>query len=99
MELLQSFDFTRPSRSRYAPAVKALMEDRVFAVLLKRGEDFPADITMASVQGGIRDKIAKAGGRARIFPTEEGNLVVSLWPEGEGPKRPTRRARRTPVAA
>lgn len=98
MEQLQSFAFTKPSKSRYADAVAALVDNGVFAVRLRRGEDFPDGISMDGVQGAVSDQIRKRGKRARTFRESDDSLVVSLWPDGEGPRRSARRRRREPVA-
>lgn len=104
MEQLQSFEFKRPSRSQYAPVVKALVDDGTFAVRLVRGEDFPQGANIHQVQSSVRIAIEKAGARARTFVEYEedhsaNTMVVSLWRDGEGPKKPTRRRRRETVAA
>lgn len=95
MEQLKSFDFKKPSRSRYADAVDAVVDGGVFAVRLRRGEDFPEGVSMNSVQGAVADQIRKRGGRARTFRESEDSLVVSLWKNGEGPRRPARRGRQS----
>jgi hypothetical protein len=90
MEILDSYEFKRPSRSRYAPVVDALVNGvggkKVFAVKLKRGEDFPQASSISSVQGAISTQVREAGRRAKTFAESDDVLVVSLWPEGEGPR-------------
>lgn len=79
MEILESFDFDkRPSRSRYAPVVKALVEDGAKAVRLTRGEDFPQPLSMDAVQGAIADQFRKAGKKAETYRQDEDHLVVRL---------------------
>lgn len=97
MEKLTSYEFKKPSRSRYAPVVKALVDDDVVAVRMKRGEDFPGDVTMDGVQAAISDQVRKRGRRARTFRESDDALVVALWPEGEGPRTPRRRGARRPA--
>jgi hypothetical protein len=101
MEILQSYTFQRPSRSQYAPVVKALVEDGVPAVRLTRGEDFSQDAKMLSVQGGVSDQLRKAGGGRipRTFVEDDDHLIVSFHAEGEGPKPRRRKNARQPVAA
>lgn len=96
MEILQSYEFKRESNSRYAPYVKALL-DGATAIRLKRGRDFPADAGLETIQGGVSTLVRKEGRRARTFREDNDNLVVALWPEGEGPR--PRRARRREAAA
>jgi hypothetical protein len=97
MEILETHDFKKPSRSRYAEAVKALIEDGVFAVRLKRGEDFPEEITAGSASGSVRQLIDKQGRIARCFIESERSLVVSLQPEGTTSR--TRKPARSKQAA
>lgn len=94
MEILHNYEFKRPSRSRYADAIKALTEDGVFAVRLKRGEDFPDNVPMNSIQGGIKDAFKKTSGRS-VKTHSEGDeaVVVTLQPEGHSPKTRKKRAR------
>jgi hypothetical protein len=91
VDKLETFDWNhRPSRSRYAEAFRVLEEDGVEAVRLKRGEDFPAEIKMDSVKGGIRNEFLKRGRRARTREQDDGTLVVGFNPD---PAPPRRRAR------
>jgi hypothetical protein len=93
MEILESYEFKRTSKSQYAKVVKALVEDGRFAVRMRRGEDFPENNSLSSVQGAVGDQIRKAGRRARTFAEPPDHLVVSLYAEGEGPtarRRPSR---------
>src|SRR3954452_8261374 len=100
MKQLQSFDFdARDTDSPYDPIVKLLVEDGVFAVELSRGEDFDEDVKVGGLSNTLRGRIRKAGRRARIRIKSKDVIVVGLWPEGEGPKRPTRRRRRETTAA
>src|SRR3954454_8845871 len=98
MEILREYDFTRPSRSQYAPIAKALIDDGAKIVRIKRGEDFSEKATMASVRGAVSDSIAKRGHRARTFIESEDVLVVALWTEGEGPQRRRKRNRQAVAA-
>lgn len=97
MEKLTSYEFKRSSRSRYAPIVKALIDDGVNAVRIKRGDDFPDDVNMDGVQAAVSDQVRKRGRRARTFRESDDALVVALWPEGEGPRTPRRRGARRPA--
>ena len=97
MEILQSYEFKKQSSSRYAPVVKALVDQGAFAVKLKRGEDFDQAASIETVQGGVSTLIRKAGHRARTFRESDDVLVVTLYAEGEGPK-PRRRARQRVAA-
>lgn len=99
MEILESYSFTKPSTSRYAAAVSALVEDGHFAVKLKRGTDFPAEIGIEAVQGAISEQIRKRGKRARTFRESDDVLVVSLYGDGEGPRRRRGARRQAAVAA
>jgi hypothetical protein len=96
MKILTEYSFKKEGRSRYEEAVKALCDEGVYAVELKRGEDFPENLSPQSASGGIRGLIAKRGYRARCFIESDDVLVVSLWSEGEGPKA---RRKRQKVAA
>ena len=87
MEILKEYTFQRPSKSRYAQVVKALVHDGVFAVKLKPGEDFPAGQKVETVQGAVAGQIRKAGRVARTFTEEDGSVVVTLYKVGEEPKR------------
>jgi hypothetical protein len=96
MEKLDSFDFDkRPSRSRYAPVVKAMVEDGVKAVRLKRGEDFPQEVNIDSVQSAVADQVRKAGKHAQTHRESEDSLVVGLQTN----PRPARRRPARAVAA
>ena len=87
MEILQSYSFKRKSNSRYAPIVKALVDDGHHAVRIKRGQDgWPAETSVETVQGAISQQLRNEGKRARTFREDDNTLVISLWPEGEGPK-------------
>jgi hypothetical protein len=104
MEKLDSFDFSkRPSRSRYAPVVEALLHGKtddgkpVKAVRLKRGEDWPPDVNLDSVQGAISDQLRKAGKRAQTFRVDDDTLVVGLNDKPAPARR--RSTRQAPVAA
>lgn len=97
MEILTSYEFKRPSTSRYAPVVNALVTDGAKAVRIKRGEDFPAEISMDSVQGAVSQEIRKAGARARTFRESDDVLVIALRGEGEAPRR--KRATKQPALA
>lgn len=78
MEKLDTFDFSRrPSRSRYATAVNALLNGTT-AVRLKRGEDFPEDLNIESVQGSIAGLLRKEGKHARTYRESNDSLVVGL---------------------
>jgi hypothetical protein len=94
MEKLTSYEFKKPSTSKYAPVVAALVDEGVFAVRLKRGEDFGRDVTLDSVQGAVSQQVRNAGRRARTFRESDDVLVVALYPEGEGPRAPRRRQAR-----
>jgi ribosomal protein RSM22 (predicted rRNA methylase) len=101
MEKLDSFDFSkRPSRSRYAPVIEALLHGKtddgkpVKAVRLKRGDDWPSDVNIDSVQGAIADQLRKVGKRAKTFRVDDNTLVVGL---NDAPT--PRRARRREVVA
>jgi hypothetical protein len=100
---LTEYSFERASRSRFAKAVSLVMDENVFAVRLIRGEDFPDDVKIKSVQRAVGSLIRKRGRSARTFIESENAIILSLWPEGEAPSRPTRRRRSTqrqaPVAA
>jgi hypothetical protein len=88
MRQLQEFDFdTRPSRSRYADAVSALVDDGVFAVELKRGEDFPANLALSSVQGSVSSLIRKRGKTARTRIVDKDTIVVGLQANGTSSRR------------
>jgi hypothetical protein len=91
VQILDSYEFKKPSKSRYAPVVKALVDDGAFAVRLERGVDFPADRSLDNVQGAISQQVRNAGRRAKTFAEPPDALVVSLYEEGDGPRR--RRAR------
>lgn len=101
MEILQSYEFKRESRSQYAPVVKALVEDGAPIVRLKRGEDFPATAKMASVQGAVSTQLREAGGGRipRTFVEDDDHLVVSFHAEGQGPKPRAKKRARQAVAA
>lgn len=101
METLQSYSFKRPSRSQYTPVVKVLTENPDRIIRLKRGEDFPRDAKIASVQGAVSTQLREAGGgrRPRTFVEDDDNLIVAFWPEGEGPKPRAKRRARQAVAA
>lgn len=100
MKQLQSFNFDeRQTISRYDPVVKALVDDEVFAVELHRGEDFDEDSKVGGVSSQLRNRIKKAGRRARVRIVNEDVIVVGLWEAGKGPKRAQRAKRREPVAA
>lgn len=90
MKILNDYSFHRPYNGRWVDVVKALMEDGVFAVRLERGEDFPEDKKIENVQNAITQQITKAGGHARTFVEDRETknvLIVSLWPDGEGPAK------------
>jgi hypothetical protein len=98
MEILRSYEFKKKSTSRYAPVVKALLDGAV-AIRIKRGDpEWPEDAKLESVSGGISTLTRKEGRRARTFRENDDNLVVALWPEGEGPRAPRRRRRETVAA-
>jgi hypothetical protein len=105
MEILSDYNFQRPSRSRYAPVVEALIEKGIFAVKLKRGEDFPSDANINSVQGAISTQIRESpknttNRRARTWvedPETANVLIVSLYPEGEGPAARSKTAKKKPA--
>lgn len=102
MEKLTSYEFRRPSSSQYDDVVKALADDEIAAVRVKRGDDFPESIKMSSVQQGVRDAVKKRGRRARTFIEDDDHMVVGLYPKGEGPRTSRRRGnttRQAPVAA
>lgn len=99
MEILDSYEFTRPSTSRYAPVVQALVNDNKFAVKLKRGEDFPEDATIATVQGAVSQQIRNAGRNARTFAESDDVLVVTLRSEEEATKAKRSAKRRVNVPA
>jgi uncharacterized protein related to proFAR isomerase len=94
MEKLDSFDFSkRPSRSRYAPVIDALVHDRnpAAAVRLTRGDEiWPADVNVDSVQGAIADQMRKIGKRAKTFRESDDSLVIGLN-DKPAPKRARRR--------
>lgn len=94
MEKLDSYEFRKPSASQWAPVVKALVHDKSFAVRLKRGVDFPAEANLDTVQGGVSSQVRNAGRRARTFREDPDTLIVSLYAEGEGPRRPKAARRR-----
>jgi hypothetical protein len=104
MEKLDSFDFSkRPSRSRYAPVIEALLHGKtddgkpVKAVRLRRGdEEFPQGIGIDSVQGAIADQLRKVGKRAKTYRVSDDELVVGLN-EAAAPAR-RRSNRNHPVA-
>jgi hypothetical protein len=110
MEILESYDFTRPSRSQYAPAVEALCHPdpnkRASIVSLKRAEDFSEKADIRGVQGAVSDRMRKAlekvpdlrGRRPRTFIESNDVIVISLWPEGEEPRRRTGRRRERQAA-
>jgi hypothetical protein len=88
MKILEEFDFSkRPSRSRYAPVVRALVEDNAVAVQLERGEDFPADVKIATASSGVRAAIKKAGKRAEVYPVDDDTIVVRLRSNGTSSSR------------
>lgn len=98
MERLDSFDFSkRPSRSRYAAVVKALVDEGVHAVRITRGVDFPDELQMDTVQGSISQQIRKAGKRARTYRESEDVLIVGLNEEA-APRRRGGRARELAAA-
>jgi hypothetical protein len=93
MEILDdTFDFdSRPSRSRYAPVVKALVEEGKFGVKLKRGSDFPAGVKIDTVQAGVRTELGKAGKRAKTRILSPDELAVRLHPVQNPAKRSRKR--------
>jgi hypothetical protein len=91
MEILEEYEFRRPSRSRYEPVVVALCDDDAFAVLLRRGDDFPVNVTLDSVQGAVAQQVRLRGKRARTFRESDDVLIVSLY--ADGPARPRKRGR------
>jgi hypothetical protein len=111
MEILESYDFKRESTSQYADAIKAITHPdparRAFAVKLKRGEDFPAEAKTSTVQGGVSTQLRKAledvpdlrGRIPRTFVESDDVVVISLHPEGEGPRPRRKTQRRERVAA
>src|SRR4051794_4130607 len=98
MKILQHFDFDqRPSRSRYASTVKALVIDNEAAVTLERGDDFPDDVKIATVQSGVRAAVKKASKTARTYIISDDEIVVGL---DDRPVKPRRSGRhRESVAA
>jgi hypothetical protein len=99
VEILQSYTFKKASKSRYAPIVKALVTDGHHAVRIKRGEDgWPTHTSVETVQGAVSQQLRNEGKRARTFREDDDTLVISLWPEGEGP-RLRRKSARIKVAA
>lgn len=98
MEILNEYDFKRQSTSRYAPAVKALVDDGAFAVKLRRGVDFPQDVRTDNVQANVSNLVRARGKRARTFVESDDVVVVSLWPDGEGPKQRRKAAKRSAAA-
>jgi hypothetical protein len=88
MKKLNEFDFSeRPSSSRYASVVKALVDEGTFAVMLERGDaEFPADVKVDTVQTGVRNALRKAGKRARTRIPSDNVVVVGLNPN-PAPKR------------
>jgi hypothetical protein len=105
MQKLESYDFTRPSRSRYKEAVKALIDEGVYAVRLAPGEDFPSDVKIDGVVSAVANEVKKRGRHARTFRERDEDtdafvaLVVSLWPEGEEPRQSRRGRRRVSAPA
>jgi hypothetical protein len=98
MEILEEFDFTaRPSRSRYADAVTALVDNGAHAVRLARGTDFPDNLKMDTVQSAVTTQIRKAGKRARTYKVDDDTLVVGLRPDHSPARR--RGGERAAVAA
>lgn len=97
MEILQSYEFRKPSRSRYAPVVKALLEDGAPVVKLTRGEDFDQDAQIGSVQGAVSAQVRESPKntdkrRPHTFVESDDVLIVALYPKGEGPALRRRRA-------
>lgn len=93
MEILETFNFDeRPSRSRYAGVVKALVEQRKHAVKLTRGADFPVDVKIDTVQAGVSTAVRKAGKRARTRVVSDDELVVGLADDRPARKRALQRA-------
>jgi hypothetical protein len=100
MEILHNYEFKRESRSRYAAAIKALVEDGVFSVRLFRGVDFPKEVPMNSIQGGVKDAFKKSGHHIRTFTEGEDAIVISRQPEGYTPRgRKKRQRAEAPSAA
>lgn len=98
MEILDSFNFDeRPSRSRYAAAVKALVQDKRHAVKLTRGVDFPEGVKIDTVQAGVSTAVRKAGKRAQTYVVSDDVLVAGLHPD-QAPRR-SKRARQAKLAA
>jgi|SRR4051812_5309144 hypothetical protein len=94
MKILTSYEFKRPSRSRVAPVVSLLVDEGVFAVHLERGDEIWRDSDNAdSLKNTLSTEVRKRGRRARIFTESDDAIVVSLWPEGEGPRARKKRAR------
>jgi hypothetical protein len=100
MEKLSSFDFdARPSRSRYVPVVKALVDENTFAVKIKRGDpEFPEKVKVATIQAGVRTEVGKTGKTARTRILSADEIVVGLDPNPTSRRRSTKR-RREAVAA
>jgi hypothetical protein len=108
MEILQTYEFRRQPRGQYAPVVKALLEDGAPIIKLTRGEDFPQNAKIGSVQGAVSAQVRdsplnKDKRRAKTFTESDDVLIVTLYAEGEGPaqrrKRAPGRGQRVPVAA
>jgi hypothetical protein len=101
MDLLQSYEFKRPSRSQYTPVVTALVDEGIPFVRMKRGEDFSDHTKIASVRNGVSDQLHKAGGgrTPRTWVEDDDNLIVTFWSEDEKPKPRRRKNARQPVAA
>lgn len=97
MEILENFDFDkRPSRSRYAPVVDALINNGVKAVRIRRGDpEWPNGTNIESIQGAVADQIRKRGKNARTHRETDDSLIVGL---NEKPA-PARRRRERAVAA
>lgn len=96
MKKLEEFDFSdRPSRSRYTEAYEALVEEKVHAVVLERGEDFPEKTTLQNVQGGIGEHFRKRGKKVTTRTIKPDQVVVGL----DGDAAPRRRRRRETAAA
>jgi hypothetical protein len=92
MEKLDSYIFgRRPSRSRYAAAVTALIDEGTAAVLLKRGDDFDQAVDIQSVQGAISTQIRNRGKKARTERVDDNTLAVAL---DDRPARAPRSSRR-----
>lgn len=99
MKILDEFDFdARPSRSRYAVMVKALVEDNAHAAVLKRGEDFPEGVQMATVQAGASAAMRKAGTRAITRIIDPDHLAVGVHPD-QAPRRRNGRKRGSALTA